>query len=61
MKSGQVGSSRLPEFRAGWSAAPLHRLDRMWDELEESEQRLIVYGLFFGIPIATVWIAYKHC
>ncbi|MBK9089291.1 MAG: hypothetical protein IPL90_09690 [Holophagales bacterium] len=40
---------------------PLHRLDRMWDELEESEQRLIVYGLFFGIPIATVWIAYKHC
>jgi hypothetical protein len=40
---------------------PLHRLDQMWNELEESEQRLIVYGLFFGIPIATVVIAYRHC
>lgn len=40
---------------------PLHRLDQMWNELEESEQRIIVYGLFFGIPIATVVIANKHC
>jgi hypothetical protein len=48
-------------FLQAITGLPLHRLDRMWSELEESEKRLIVYGLVFGIPIATVWIAYKNC
>lgn len=40
---------------------PLHRLDQVWNKLGGGVQRLIVYGLLFGIPIATVVIAYKHC
>ena len=40
---------------------PLHRLDRTWDDLGGRVQRIIVYGLFFGIPIATVVIAHEHC
>ena len=40
---------------------PCRRLDQMWIGLEDFEQRVIVYGLLFGIPILTIWIAYDHC
>ncbi len=40
---------------------PLHRLDRLWNDLGGCAQRLVVYGLFFGIPIAIVVILHKRC
>lgn len=39
---------------------PLRRLSLLWTGLGDGVQRVIVYGLVFGMPILLVWYLWRH-